>query len=869
MLSVLEGWDGASIRFVEVIRNAAARVGVAAPWSLGELPWSDADEEFFFRQVSARDTRYRVLNQKPSGSLMLLVALFLKARRHADRGDFWRSIFEAFEGTEWLLFRNAGTMSIDREYGEALVRTARNNGLRHEAELGGNRFVHTVQYQYGIAAGELADPKTLAWLRNTEVGSYALKAMLSEERLASFREAVSALQYLATGRASRARFLLEAESNPWLWFAADLVLAERSRRRELDVFADERVALAPSLRWRGERPTLEFEAGNLGTGADLPGGTLYLGRDGVALQRQPNGALFIPRNLSVDFELNVFAGVLGADGWLPAPQWHAESLLTDGCAVLRVGRPLDPSSTVAFSAGVEIVVVLGHGLRSTGSYASRATSLAGGFRAELHRLSADTELRIVDADGLEVQTIEPRRAHAAVASDITIVARSSVDKVRLGDWSTVGIEWSSTSGARPTAVSLGERFVPLTDVQTDGRTSTASARVRMPLDGQPNPRVFVRGRGPLGTWIDGRAVLDQVDVFGSVIRDERGQRRIRPEDTVNFADPGSDVRVVLPAGLRRHWRASANALPVFLGNRLVGEVANERLTIHQPARLFSFGETLMVDRDVIGAQAHVIAWQPVRTGEIVAVEVSDDARTTRVSLRRPLRLSRLRCTFRAADGSFLEAPLPADDDLTDSFTIDNSGKGVPSELLLCDAERAYGTWSLSNNVIPGEVQGLDICWSLATGFPVRGRRFPAQQRMKLPIDRIPEAAVLALSSGPFPWPVTLDARIAWLQAISPSIVGQLDAVSAALEERMDAPDVQALLGMACPILRTTRGATTADAYADVRKLVELEHPPVPIDEPLEEYLETSLMHPRVLSNPQLFVHAAFSQLAIAERRRGM
>ena len=214
MLSVLDGWDGRSIRFVQVVHNAAKRAGLGVPWSLGELSWSAEDEEFFFSQVSARDTRDRVIRRLPSGSLMLLVALFLKARRGADRGDFWRSVFEALDGTDWLIFRSPDTLSIHHEQGEAIVRAARNNGLRHESEVGGNRFVHTVQFQYGISLAELSGPKSLAWLRHSQVGSVAFREMLADERLESFRLAVGALQSLANGRSTNARFILEGEANP-------------------------------------------------------------------------------------------------------------------------------------------------------------------------------------------------------------------------------------------------------------------------------------------------------------------------------------------------------------------------------------------------------------------------------------------------------------------------------------------------------------------------------------------------------------------------------------------------------------------------------------------------------------------------------
>jgi hypothetical protein len=869
MLSVLEGWDGAAVRFVEVIRKAAARAGVEAPWSLGELPWSPADEEFFFDKVSGRETRDRIVRRKPSGSLMLLVALFLKARRVADRGDFWRSVFDAFDGTEWLLFRSADTQSIHREHGKALVRAAKNNGLRHEREMGGNRFVHTVQFQYGISLGELADPKSLLWIRNPQIGSTALREMLADERMESFRIAMEAIRALANGRSSSARFLLESELNPWLWFANDLVLPPRGGGERATTFGGAARDLVPTLRWDGDRPILEVAVGAIPVGSVPAGGTLYLGSAGVPLQPQSDGSSWLPRDVRVPFEPNVFLGVLGADGWQPEPQWHAESLLVDGHALLRVGRPLDSTIAGVAPHGTELAVVLADGLSVTGGQLRRVAKLSGGFRAELHRVDGDSEFRVVDGEGNELQCLEPRRSQTSAPADLSMTVRSSAERVLLGEWVTIDVEWTSTSHARPRAVSLGDRLVPLVAAEAIGAVLTASARVRMPCDGLPSPRVFVRGIGPNGPWLDSRATLEGVDVFGSVITDERGARRMRPHDPVCLTDAVREIRVVLPADLRRHW-GTQHSLPVFLGNRLVGELVDERVRFFAPDRLLSFGELLAVDRDIIGGRLHVFAWQPIRSGELAGCDLSADARSTRFGLRRPLRLEKLRCTYRAYDGSFVDAALASDGELVDFFEIDNSRYGAPAEIAIFDEERVYGVWSSTNKKFPGQPTIEDVCWSMATGLPLRGRRIGAQERFKLPPELVVDATRRAVSSSDFRWPISVDARIAWLQTISPSVVAQIDEVTEGIADLTSEPQVQALLGFGCPILRAACGTSTVDEYRSLTEVVDAMHVTIAINDVLADYLETALMQPRVLSNPQLFVYSVFSQLRRAElRERGV
>ncbi len=720
MLSVLDGWDGRSIRFVQVVHNAAKRAGLGVPWSLGELSWSAEDEEFFFSQVSARDTRDRVIRRLPSGSLMLLVALFLKARRGADRGDFWRSVFEALDGTDWLIFRSPDTLSIHHEQGEAIVRAARNNGLRHESEVGGNRFVHTVQFQYGISFAELSDPKSLAWLRHSQVGSVAFREMLADERLESFRLAVGALQSLANGRSTNARFILEGEANPWLWFARDLVLASHGSDYRADSLGETRALLAPTLRWNGDVPVLEIAAGPIAPDAVSAGGDLYLGSAAVPLQPQADGTFWIPRDLRVPFDPNVFLGVVGESGWRAKPQWHASSLLANGYAVLRVGRPLDRTPIGDYSTGAELAVILSEGMHVKGRQLLRSVKLSGGFRAELHLLDEDAGIRILDEDGRDLQLLESRRPQRSPPSDLSMVVRASADKVCLGDWVTLEINWAMQSRASPRAVSLGEGFVPLVLGAPTGVMCVATARVRMPFDGQPSPRLYVRGRGPSGPWSESRLSLEHVDVFGSVITDERGSRPLYPHDPLCLNDAVRDFRLVLPADLRRFWGTSA-PLPVFLGNRIVGELVEERVLFHKRERLLPFGEILVVDRDIIGSSPHVISSQPIGSGEVTSCELSADARITRVCLRRPLRLDRLNCTYRTADGSLFDAPMGEKGNLCDVFDIDNSKQGAPIELVLFDAERVHGTWSFSNKEIPGEATGVDVCWSLATGLPLRGR----------------------------------------------------------------------------------------------------------------------------------------------------
>ena len=608
---------------------------------------------------------------------------------------------------------------------------------------------------------------------------------------------------------------------------------------------------------------LEIAAGPIAPDAVSAGGDIYLGSAAVPLQPQADGTFWIPRDLRVPFDPNVFLGVVGESGWRAKPQWHASSLLANGYAVLRVGRPLDRTPIGDYSTGAELAVILSEGMHVKGRQLLRSVKLSGGFRAELHLLDEDAGIRILDEDGRDLQLLESRRPQRSPPSDLSMVVRASADKVCLGDWVTLEINWAMQSRASPRAVSLGEGFVPLVLGAPTGVMCVATARVRMPFDGQPSPRVYVRGRGPSGPWSESRLSLEHVDVFGSVITDERGSRPLYPHDPLCLNDAVRDFRIVLPADLRRFWGTSA-PLPVFLGNRIVGELVEERVLFHKRERLLPFGEILVVDRDIIGSSPHVISSQPIGSGEVTSCELSADARITRVCLRRPLRLDRLNCTYRTADGSLFDAPMGEKGNLCDVFDIDNSKQGAPIELVLFDAERVHGTWSFSNKEIPGEATGVDVCWSLATGLPLRGRRFAVQKRFKMPSQLIVESTLLALSNGPFRWPVTLDARIAWLQATTPLIVSQFETVAAAIADLEDEQQVQALLGFGCPILRTKRGSTSRDAYRDLMTLVDQMHSAITIDDVLAEYLKTAMWQPRVLSNPRLFVESAFAQITHSE-----